>query len=376
MGNVCILNNLVCVALTLALTVVGQNSPSSNLVTCLVNASVPVVISGDPTYVNESTPFNSRYENVYTPVAIAVPVTNAHVSSAVTCACANNVKVQAKGGGHSYAAFSLGGENGSLVVSMENFQNVSVDANDIATVGAGLRLGNMALALLNGSQRALPHGSCPGVGIGGHATHGGYGYASRNWGLALDTIVALDAVLANGSIIHATAKDYPDLFFALRGAADSIGIVTTFYMQTFPAPEAIVHFTYAFGPGVLNGTGETAADMLDHIQEFSQNASVVDRRFAFGIYIDPATFSWNGIFYGTQEDFSNRIKPEMLRTLPPANETLSTVDWGELLAILAEGSGPLVTPTGALYDEHSDFVSSLTLALSDIAISTDETAVR
>lgn len=49
----------------------------------------------------------------------------------------------------------------------------------IAKVGAGVRLGNMAEALFAQGQRALPHGVCPAVGVGGHATHGGFGYAAR-----------------------------------------------------------------------------------------------------------------------------------------------------------------------------------------------------
>ena len=100
-----------------------------------------------------------------------------------------------------------------MVVDLENLQTINVGVNGIATVGAGVRLGNLALGLYNQAKRALPHGTCPGVGIGGHFTHGGYGYDSRKWGLALDTIVALDVVLANGSFVHATAKTYPKLYY-------------------------------------------------------------------------------------------------------------------------------------------------------------------
>jgi hypothetical protein len=32
-----------------------------------------------------------------------------------------------KGGGHSYASYPLGGENGTVVVSMENFGDIKVD---------------------------------------------------------------------------------------------------------------------------------------------------------------------------------------------------------------------------------------------------------
>ena len=43
--------------------------------------------------------------------------------------------------------------------------------------------------------------------------HGGYGFTSRAWGLTLDTIVALDVVLADGTILTASAVNHPDLFW-------------------------------------------------------------------------------------------------------------------------------------------------------------------
>jgi hypothetical protein len=36
-------------------------------------------------------------------------------------------------------------------------------------------------------------------------------------GLALDTIVAMDVVLADGRFVHVTPTSYPDLYYALRG---------------------------------------------------------------------------------------------------------------------------------------------------------------
>lgn len=122
-----------------------------------------------------------------------------------------------------------------MVISLESFQNVTVGRRGIARVGGGVRLGNLATGIYNQSQRALPHGVCPGVGIGGHATHGGYcrcletssfptfnicrpcnsfpGYSSRVWGLTIDNIIGLDVVLANGSAIHATSTAFADIFW-------------------------------------------------------------------------------------------------------------------------------------------------------------------
>lgn len=135
----------------------------------------------------------------------------------MTCAAKNNVKVQPRGGGHGYASFALGGKSGSMVIDLQSFNTVTLDSNNIAKVGGGVRLGNLATAIYNQAQRALPHGTCPGVGVGGHATHGGFGLSSRAWGLTLDTIVALDVVLANGTSVHATSTAYPDIYYVSTG---------------------------------------------------------------------------------------------------------------------------------------------------------------
>ena len=70
----------------------------------------------------------------------------------------------------SYASFSSGGKNRSMVIDLQNFQGISVGTNGSAIIGGGVRLGDLALGLYNQSRRALPHGTCPGVGIGGHAS--------------------------------------------------------------------------------------------------------------------------------------------------------------------------------------------------------------
>ena len=116
---------------------------------------------------------------------------------------------------------------------MSNFKQVSVDRTTfIATIGTGNRLGDVALGL-NNAGRALPHGSCPYVGIGGHSGkqlknikwnilfylflfhegHGGFGFSSRMWGLTLDTIRSLEVVLANGTIANVSQNNHPDLFW-------------------------------------------------------------------------------------------------------------------------------------------------------------------
>jgi FAD binding domain len=135
----------------------------NDLTNCLVSKEVPFQIPSDVQFPGLNEPFNLRLN--YTPVAIALPSTPEQVSNAVTCASAAHVPVQARSGGHSYASYSSGGQNGSLVINLELFQDISVDPNTmIASVGGGVRLGNLALGLYEygGLRRAVPHGTCPG----------------------------------------------------------------------------------------------------------------------------------------------------------------------------------------------------------------------
>lgn len=104
-------------------------------------------------------PFNLRAR--YQPALLAIPENVNHVSIAVKCAKQYGAKVQARGGGHSYAAMGLGGKDGSFIVDMKKFKSIAVDRN-VATVGAGVRLGDLATYLYNSGKRALPHGLCPG----------------------------------------------------------------------------------------------------------------------------------------------------------------------------------------------------------------------
>ncbi|KAL9059101.1 MAG: hypothetical protein Q9206_001624 [Seirophora lacunosa] len=336
---------------TTAKTTPPASTPTaSTLGNCLGSKNVPIRLTSSSDFSQLAKPYNLRFS--YTPAVIVLPETTQHISDAVTCAAKNNVKVQPRGGGHSYAAFALGGQSGSMVIDLQNFQTVTLDTKNIAKVGGGVRLGNLAQAIYNQAQRALPHGTCPGVGIGGHATHGGYGYSSRAWGLSLDTIVGLDVVLANGSYIHTTSTAYPDIYYALRGAADSFGIVTTFYLQTVPAPATVINWSFSI-PNMFKSAA-TSANALLHIQAFAQNASVVDRKLGMGMYMDGYGFSISGTYFGSLADFNAKIKPELLRTLPaPTASSATPMTWIQSLTALANGQ-PLQQPTKG-YDQHDSF---------------------
>ena len=329
----------------------GSASPTpQTLQDCLGASNVPVRFASSNDFNALSQPYNLRL--TYTPAVIVLPNITQHVSDAVKCAGKANVKVQAKSGGHSYASFSSGGQNGSMVIDLESFQSIVVNATNIAAVGAGVRLGNLAEGIYNQSKRALPHGTCPGVGIGGHATHGGFGYSSRAWGLTLDTIVGMDTVLANGTSIYVSKDTYPDLWYAMRGDAADFGIVTTFYLQTQPAPDKVVNWQYNFGD-MFSNASSTAA-IFQHIQSFALNRTLVDRKLGLGMYLDGTTFYVSGTYFGTLDDFNNKLSPALLAGLPkPSWTNVHALSWLDSLVALANNA-PLPQPlTG--YSAHDDF---------------------
>ncbi|KAF2865573.1 hypothetical protein BDV95DRAFT_506587 [Massariosphaeria phaeospora] len=336
------------------------DTAGTSLSKCLSEKKVPAKYSTDPQYADLAEPFNLRLP--YKPVTIVLPTKNQHVKDAVLCAGKFQVKVQARSGGHSYASFSSGGKDGSMVINLEPLQTIKLDnRTGIATVGGGVRLGNLAQGIWDQGKRGLSHGTCTGVGIGGHFTHGGYGHTSRNWGLALDHIVAVDVVLADGSLKHASQTENSELYWALRGAADSFGIITTFYLQTNPAPASVTYFSLQWAD-TLYKTKDTFVNTFLHIQEFAKNASVVDNRISFGINLNGVdSYNLGGTFFGSVDEFNAKIKPEILRSVPqPPKIVTTSYDWIGYLTLMSDHDTIKVPLTG--YDEHDNFFAkSLTV---------------
>ncbi|KAK1230674.1 hypothetical protein PQX77_006228 [Marasmius sp. AFHP31] len=145
----------------------------------------------------------------------------------------------------------LGGQNGTLVVDMSNMQGLSIDsASKVATIETGNRLGDVAVGL-NEKGRALPHGTCPYIGIGG-----------RSGKVELFLFQAVNTVLANGTSVRVTKDNYPDLLFALRGASPSFGITTSIKVETFPTskPPLEPSLTSKPIPPLINSHPNLAAD--------------------------------------------------------------------------------------------------------------------
>ncbi|KAK1749355.1 glucooligosaccharide oxidase [Echria macrotheca] len=287
---------------------------------CLKAANVPVDTPNSSEWKNDVNPFNQRLP--YTPVAIAVPTTTDHIAAAVSCAVKVGVKVNPKSGGHSYASFGLGGENGHLVVELDRMNKVTVDSStQIATVQAGARLGHVATVLYNNGKRAFSHGTCPGVGVGGHSLHGGFGFSSHTHGLAVDWIVGATVVLANGTVVDTSETQHPDLFWALRGAGSNFGIVSTFKFKTFAAPSTVtayqVNLPWNSASSIASGWGA----LQDWLSSGGMPAEMNMRVFGSG-----SQTQLQGLYHGSSGDLRSAIQP-LLSKLSASLSNSQQYDW-------------------------------------------------
>ncbi|KAH3917616.1 hypothetical protein HBH56_042700 [Parastagonospora nodorum] len=310
---------------------------------CLSTAKVPVFTSGTSNYTQAVKPFNLRLP--FKPASIAVPETVQHVQDAVACGVKNNVPTTARSGGHSYGAHGLGGEDGHLVLDLRRFNTVTVDQKaHTAVVGAGGRLGNIALSLYDQGKQAMSHGTCPGVGIGGLSLHGGYGLISRMKGLTLDNLVSANVVLANSTVVTASATENSDLFWSLRGAGAAFGIVTSFTFKTFDAPENNLVFEY-----FINAANSSQlVNILSTLQDFTINTQPPELNMR--LFVGRNQFT--GVYYGNRTEFDKLMKPLLTKIgVSTTSGTVSVKSWMNTLTSFS--NGPLAQPE--IYDYHETF---------------------
>ncbi|KAI1167398.1 hypothetical protein F5B18DRAFT_601655 [Nemania serpens] len=334
----------------------GQ-SPSSPLATCL-NAvcngrSDCVAYPDNPLY---QISWVNRYnlDIPVAPIAVTRPQTAEDISGFVQCAAANNVKVQPRSGGHSYANYGLGGEDGALVVDLFKLQDFSMDANTWrATVGGGTKLSDLTQRLHDNGKRAISHGTCPGVGIGGHATIGGLGPSSRMWGSCLDHVLEVEVVTADGSIKHASETENSDLFFALKGAGAGFGIITKFIMRTQPEPGSVIQYSFSLTFG-------KHADMVPVFKQWQDLVSDpnLDRRFGTEFVAHELGAIITATFYGTEDEWNASGIPQRI---PKGKISLVIDDWLAVLTQQAEDAAL------SLSDIHTAFT------VRSLAFTADET---
>ncbi|MFE0420022.1 FAD-binding oxidoreductase [Streptomyces tendae] len=154
--------------------------------------------------------------------------------AAVLAARESEVPLTVRGGGHDWAGRSL--SDGGLTIDLSAVRQVTVDpVAEVAEVSGGATAADVAAAAQPFGLTAVT-GSAGSVGMVGLTLGGGYGPLSGRFGLALDSLLSADVVLADGSVVTTDPEREPDLFWALRGGGGNFGLVTSMRVRLHRVP--------------------------------------------------------------------------------------------------------------------------------------------
>ncbi|HEY9214404.1 MAG TPA: FAD-binding oxidoreductase [Ancylobacter sp.] len=146
----------------------------------------------------------------------------------------HGLEIAVRSGGHGFPGLST--VDGGLLIDLRPLNDVHVNPERrIARIRPGALGGDIVLETSRHGLSAVG-GTRARVGFGGLAIFNGHGYLAPRYGNAVDQILALELVLADGRLVRATPTSNADLFWAVRGAGDSFGVVTAFEVALYPVP--------------------------------------------------------------------------------------------------------------------------------------------
>ncbi len=260
-----------------------------------------VIKRGAPGFAQAAHVYNEQYDGVL-PKAIARPVDAADLAAGVRWAVARDVPFRARSGGHSYAGYST--IQDGVVFDLRLLSGVQVAPDrSTARIGAGAQLIDVYTALA-AHGTTIPAGSCPSVGVGGHALGGGVGLAGRAFGLATDNIMAVELVDADGQVQQVDAQSDPDLLWALRGGGGgNFGAVTQFEFRLHPVPSSASWF---FVSWPWANASDALAAWLQWAPHTSETISTV---FHLETSSGEPAVSVAGQYLGPSADLASRVAP-------------------------------------------------------------------
>ncbi len=263
------------------------------------------------------------------PAAVVYAESVEDVAAVVGYARDNGLHVTAQGTGH--FANTIGSFENTILLKTSRLRGLEIDPEArSARAEAGVLWEEVSLAAAEHGLAGLA-GSSPDVGVVGYTLGGGMGWLARRYGLAANSVVAVELVTADGRRVRADRDSEPDLFWAVRGGGGSFGIVTAIEFALYPVPEV-----YA---GILFFPFERSSEILNAWREWVEDTPVevtsVGRLLQFPPFPDvPEPLRGQSFviveaaYIGTEEDGAALLQP--LRELGPALDTFAMIPVEEL----------------------------------------------
>ena len=181
------------------------------------------------------------------------------VIQALNFARQNNIPLSVRSSGHNVTGCSVC--DGGLVIDLSRMKGIEVDPQrKKVRAQAGVTWGELdhetqAFGL------ATTGGRVSTTGIAGVTLGGGYGWLMRKYGLAIDNLLSVDVVTANGTFLTASAAENEDLFWGIRGGGGNFGIVTAFEFGLHPVGPLVT-------AGVMFYLPDRAMELLHFYREW------------------------------------------------------------------------------------------------------------
>lgn len=185
------------------------------------------------------------------PDAVVRPENTGEVSDVVRYARENKIPIVPRGS----ACSGYGGAipvRGGIVLDLVKMDKIlDIDAEDrTVTVQSGLFYQKLLEELESRGLTLFTYpSSAPVSTIGGWLSTGGYGIGSLKYGHVSDQIVEMEAVLANGEVVHLTRETPQDGGYTLDwliGSEGTLGIITEVTLRIKPQPEAFIPHAVCF----------------------------------------------------------------------------------------------------------------------------------
>jgi FAD/FMN-containing dehydrogenase len=200
------------------------------------------------------------------PAAVALPESADDVKAVVRWARERGLRIAPQGTGHN--AVPLGSLAHTVLLKTERMRGVTIDAPaQRARVDAGVLWAEVTEAAAPHGLAALA-GSSPDVGVVGYSLGGGVSWLGRRYGLAGNSVTAVEVVTAAGELVRADAEHNADLFWALRGGGGSFGVVTALEFQLYPVADVyagVLFFPLERGAEVLRAWRRWVDNVPDEV---------------------------------------------------------------------------------------------------------------
>ncbi|MBN0047266.1 FAD-binding oxidoreductase [Streptomyces actuosus] len=295
-----------------------------------------VFTPSDPGYDEARIVFNAMID--LRPAAIAQCANESDVVRSVRCARELDLPVAVRGGGHSVAGMALG--DGAFVVDLRRMHEVTVDpAAEAVRVQGGATMSHLDRAT-EPYRLATTGGRASTTGVGGYVLGGGSGWLDRWCGLAIDNLLSVELVTADGGRTHASADENPDLFWALHGGGGNFGIATALTLKLHELPAfsiALLLYLPEHGPEVTrtyrevieSGPQEASGGVLYFTgppEEFVPEHLV--GRLTLGVLLTYA---------GPEEDLRKLAQP--LLALPHEGEIVGAMPYADVQCMIDDPPG-------------------------------------